>query len=126
MHWSRVIQGFVARGVDEPVPSLRASEQRGDGTPILLRRAPVVRSHCRSPRWQRLFTSTNLRAARKSRLETLDIEALVAVTEGGNQATLARIAQEKQVLRDVPADPRIESAKTPDELKNLTLDVLVV
>jgi len=43
--------------------------------------------------------------------------------EAGSGA--AEIAAEKQVLRDITSDARIEAATTPDELKALTLDALL-
>jgi hypothetical protein len=41
-----------------------------------------------------------------------DAEALAAA-----DARLAEIEAEKQRLRDAPADPRIDAAETPEELK---------
>lgn len=64
----------------------------------------------------------NLRIARQPRLEALDVQVMRRMEEGESAATL--IAQKRR-LRDVTADPRIEAAKTPDELKALTLDVLL-
>lgn len=64
----------------------------------------------------------NLRAERKPRLEELDIQVMRRMEEGVSAATL--IAQ-KQALRDVTADPRIDAAATPEELKALTLDALI-
>lgn len=63
----------------------------------------------------------NLRQARKPLLDALDVDYMKALEQGGDTAA---IAAQKQVLRDVTADPRIEAAATPDELKALTLDVL--
>ena len=64
----------------------------------------------------------SLRAERKLLLETLDVEYMKALEQGGDTAA---IAARKQILRDVTADPRIEAAATPDELKALTLDALI-
>jgi len=63
-----------------------------------------------------------LRAERAPKLEKLDIDWFRAVETGGDTAA---IAVAKQRLRDVTADSRIVSAKTPEELKALTLDVLL-
>lgn len=63
----------------------------------------------------------NLRQARKPLLDALDVDYMKALEQGGDTAA---IAAQKQVLRDVTADPRIDAAATPDELKALTLDVL--
>lgn len=65
-----------------------------------------------------------LREERKSKLEALDVAFMRAV-EAGDAAAQADIAAQKQVLRDVTADARIDAAGTPDELKSLTLDVLI-
>ena len=64
----------------------------------------------------------NLRAERAPKLDKLDIDWFRAVETGGDTAA---IASAKQRLRDVTADSRIVSAKTPEELKALTLDVLL-
>jgi len=63
----------------------------------------------------------NLRVERKPLLDALDVDYMKALEQSGN--TIA-IAEQKQALRDVTDDPRIEAAATPDELKALTLDVL--
>jgi len=63
-----------------------------------------------------------LRAERASKLDKLDVDWFRAVETGGDTAA---IAAEKQRLRDVTADSRIAAAKTPEELKALTLDVLI-
>jgi hypothetical protein len=63
----------------------------------------------------------NLRAERKPLLDALDVDYMKALEQGGDTAA---IAAQKQALRDVTADPRIDAAATPDELKALTLDVL--
>ena len=63
----------------------------------------------------------NLRAERKPLLEALDIEYMKALEA---DTGTVNITAEKQKLRDVTADPRIDAAATPDELKALTLDVL--
>ena len=63
-----------------------------------------------------------LRAERGPKLDKLDVDWFRAVETGGDTAA---IAAQKQALRDVTADPRIEAAATPDALKALTLDVLL-
>lgn len=57
-----------------------------------------------------------MREARAPILEKLDIEYQRA-DEAGDAEAKIRIASKKQALRDVTEDPRIESAKTPEELK---------
>jgi hypothetical protein len=44
--------------------------------------------------------------------------------EQGDQAKADEIAAKKQALRDVTADPAIDAATTPDELKAVRPDVL--
>lgn len=66
----------------------------------------------------------HLRAERAGRLDALDVAFMRAV-EAGDATAQADIAAQKQVLRDVTADPRIEAATTTDELKALTLDALL-
>ena len=58
----------------------------------------------------------NLRRLRQPKLEALDVEYQRA-DEQGDTALKAKIAVKKQALRDVTADPEIETATTPDELK---------
>jgi len=57
-----------------------------------------------------------LRAERKPLLEKLDVEFMRA-QEQGDQTKADEIAAKKQALRDVTADPAIDAATTPDELK---------
>ena len=64
----------------------------------------------------------NLRTERAPRLADLDVAYMKAL-EAGSGADA--IAAEKQVLRDITSDARIEAATTPDELKALTLDALL-
>lgn len=61
-----------------------------------------------------------LRAARVPLLAKLDVDFLRAVESGDTQKQ-TDIAAEKQVLRDITVNPAIDSAKTPEELKVLTL-----
>ena len=56
-----------------------------------------------------------LRALRAPILAKLDTEYMRA-DEAGDVAAKARIAAQKQALRDVTADPAIEAAKTPEAL----------
>jgi hypothetical protein len=63
----------------------------------------------------------NLRAERKPLLEALDVEYMKALEA---DTGTVNITAQKQKLRDVTEDARIEAAATPDELKALTLDVL--
>ena len=63
-----------------------------------------------------------LRRDRAPLLADLDVAYMKALETGGDVAT---IAAQKQALRDVTGDARIDAATTPDELKALTLDVLI-
>ena len=64
----------------------------------------------------------NLRAERAPRLEALDVDYMKAL-EAGSGADA--IAAKKKTLRDVTADSKIATAKTPDELKALDLATLL-
>ena len=64
----------------------------------------------------------NLRAERKPRLEALDVDYMKAL-EAGSGADA--IALQKETLRDVTEDSRIESAENPEDLKALTLETLI-
>jgi hypothetical protein len=65
-----------------------------------------------------------LRAERNPRFDALDAEWFRAAETADTDAQ-ASVAAQKQALRDVTADARIDAAKTPDELKALTLDALL-
>jgi hypothetical protein len=75
---------------------------------------------------------TNLRRDRGPLLAALDVEYQRAdemdLSGGARSVAGTRkksdIAAQKQRLRDAPADPRIESAKTVDALRTLTLEEL--
>lgn len=64
----------------------------------------------------------NLRAERAPRLAALDVAYMKALEQAGDTAA---IAAQKQALRDVTGDARIDGAATPDVLKALTLDALL-
>ena len=61
-----------------------------------------------------------IRAARDPLLAALDVEFMRAV-ERGDQAEQARVAAEKQRLRDLTKDPHLTAAQTVDELKIITV-----
>jgi hypothetical protein len=65
-----------------------------------------------------------LRAEREPRFNKLDVDWFRSV-ETNNTTAQADIAAKKQALRDATTDARIDAAATPDELKALTLDVLL-
>lgn len=65
----------------------------------------------------------NLRLLRTPMLEVLDTEYLRA-DESGDQQAKRQIAARKQALRDMPADPAIDSAQTPEELKAVLPEAL--
>ncbi|MEN9903425.1 MAG: hypothetical protein RL651_2089 [Pseudomonadota bacterium] len=60
----------------------------------------------------------NLRRMRAPKLALLDVAYMLA-DESGDTVEKQRIAAEKQKLRDVTADPAIDAAATPEELKNV-------
>jgi hypothetical protein len=112
----------------------------GDGTPVAWRRCsladfpadPTFRNAWRDDGTSvrvdmpaaRTIWREHLRVLRKPLLEALDVEHLRA-DERGDKAEKARIAEKKQALRDVTADPRIDAAGTPEELKAVVLEPLL-
>lgn len=64
-----------------------------------------------------------LRELRQPLLESLDVEYTRA-DESKDNTKKAEIVAKKQELRDLTADPRIEAATTPEELKTIGLDKL--
>ena len=66
----------------------------------------------------------NLRLERLPRFEELDTEWFRAAETNDTDAQ-TEVATKKQALRDVTDDSRITNATTPDQLKALTLDVLL-
>ena len=63
-----------------------------------------------------------LRAERAPLLAALDVDLMKALELGESTAA---VAASKNALRGVTADPRIEAAATPEELKALSIAVLV-
>jgi len=59
---------------------------------------------------------SRMRLAREPLFAALDIEFMRA-NETGEAVKRLAVVKKKQELRDVTADPRIEAAKTPEELK---------
>jgi len=57
-----------------------------------------------------------IRAQRDEKLKQLDVDYMRAV-ENDDTEEQATIATKKQQMRDAPADPRIDSATTPEQLK---------
>lgn len=64
-----------------------------------------------------------LRELRAPKLKELDVEYQRA-DEIGDALWKARVSAKKQALRDVPADPRIEAAQTPEALSAVLPDAL--
>lgn len=64
-----------------------------------------------------------LRELRAPKMEALDM-AYLRADETGDTTEKLRIAAQKQALRDVTADPRIEAAQTPGALKAVIPDAL--
>ena len=64
-----------------------------------------------------------IRVERDKAFQQLDTAYMMA-DEKGKATDKAAIAAQKQVLRDLPADPRITAASTPEELKVLTFETL--
>lgn len=59
-----------------------------------------------------------IRAERKALLEQLDVKYMIAL-EANDETAQADIKDKKQALRDAPADPAIDAASTPEELKTV-------
>ena len=68
----------------------------------------------------RVIKRDQLRAERAPLLAALDVEYQRA-DERGDKTAKTEVAAKKQALRDVPADPRIAAATTPEELKAVTI-----
>jgi hypothetical protein len=66
----------------------------------------------------RLITQDHIRHHRKPVLESLDIEYQRA-SETEDRDRMKEVVALKQILRDLPANPAIQEAKTPEELENL-------
>lgn len=64
-----------------------------------------------------------LRRVRDEKLVAADI-AYMQADEAGDAARKAAIAAFKQQLRDMPNDPAITAASTPDDLKNVRPAIL--
>ena len=64
----------------------------------------------------------NLRAERGPLMGSLDVKFMKKLEMGGDTKD---VSTQKQALRDVTKDERIAKAATPDELKSLSLDVLL-
>jgi len=67
----------------------------------------------------------HLRRVRQLLLDRLDVEYQRA-DEEKDEVKKQDIVKQKQVLRDIPNDPRIENADTPEALKLLTIDTLII
>lgn len=59
-----------------------------------------------------------IRRRRKARFRDLDAQQLRAI-ESGDASEVQAVAAAKKKLRDAPAHPGIENAKTPEELKTV-------
>lgn len=70
----------------------------------------------------KVIHKNNLRIERAPRLADLDVAYMKALEAGSGAAD---IAAQKQVLRDITSDARIDAATTPDELKALDLATLL-
>lgn len=65
-----------------------------------------------------------IRPERDARLLALDAEFMKAL-EDGDIPKQNQIKAQKNKLRNAPQNPKIAAARTPDELKALTLDDLL-
>lgn len=127
--WAESENEFVARIMEKAVPSDAINPQIVEADSI-----PTDRTFRNA--WKttgdriehdmpkaREIRRNQLRALRMPKLEALDVAYLLA-DERGDIAEKQRIVAQKQVLRNVTADPAIEAAQTPEELKAVMPDVL--
>lgn len=106
------VTGFRIMEPDEPVPDADFRNAWKDTGAITVD----------MPRARELHRQ-RLRVMRKPLLADLDVEYAKA-DEAGDQQEKKRIAQKKQALRDVTADPRIDAAQTTADLKAAVPEVL--
>lgn len=78
--------------------------------------------HVDMPKAREIHRET-LRRRRKPLLDALDTDYMRA-DETGSLVLKAQIALDKQALRDVTKDPRIDKAATPEELKAIIPAIL--
>ena len=67
----------------------------------------------------------NLRFVRSIEFKSLDVDFMRAV-ETGDSEKIAEVSAKKQELRDITKAPEIESAQTPEDLKNHWPEILSV
>lgn len=108
--WRLVPNDFVAEGADRTFRD--AWKDGGGGRPGV--DMPKAREIQRG----------RLREARAPLLEALDAEYLRA-DEAGDQQRKKQVAARKQALRDVTADPRIEAARSPEDLNAVLAEMLI-
>ena len=68
----------------------------------------------------RLQVQEMIRVEREPAFQKLDV-AYQRATETEDKDRMKEVAELKQVLRDLPDDPRIEAAQTPEELEHLAI-----
>lgn len=71
----------------------------------------------------RAIQRDQIREIRKGKLAELDALYMLA-DETGDTAGKKAVAQQKKKLRDMPSDPRLDAAASPDALKALSFDAL--
>lgn len=65
----------------------------------------------------------NIRRDRAPLMAALDV-AYQRADEAGDSAAKADVVARKKVLRDLPADPRIDAAQTADDLLSVAIPVI--
>ena len=128
--WAETEDEFVARIAAKDVPTNAANTLITDAASI-----PTDRTFRNA--WKlgisgveidmpmaREIKREHLRVLRKPKIDALDVDYMRA-DERGDIAEEQRIAILKQALRDVTANPAIEAAKTPEELKTVIPDALL-
>lgn len=120
--WAETEDEFLGRVVAKSIPPAATAMQTVDESAI-----PV--DHTFRDAWRvrvggiehdmgvcREIQRNKLREMRKPLMRELDISFMRACEIGDTEAQAA-IALQKQTLRDVTADPRLDAAATPEELK---------
>jgi hypothetical protein len=105
--WRRVPNSFVDESTDRTFRNAWRDAKKGKPEVDMSKARDIHRDR--------------LRALRQPLLEALDAEYLRA-DEEGDTAKKAATVKRKQALRDLPANPAIEAAKTPDKLKAILPD----
>lgn len=107
----------MPQGWEPPTDREFRNAWRGKPTAESVTHSQERKIHVDMPHARQLLRE-KLRRKRIAKFAALDAEYMRA-DEVGDQQLKREIAARKQALRDVTADPRIDAAQTPEELKAL-------